>query len=150
MEIVTTQPVTETAVQSLPMGREITTAKGSVVGTRYTFNLGSTSDLKAKIKALNPKMSNRELKNEVSRLRHDHVAANRMEAQMFIEMQYQENNFAVIGDHKDSGKSVLRFEKAEVKEAKAPSKTDVLKAHAQKLVDNGLCASIEEAMEVLK
>lgn len=127
--------------------RDIVTAKGNIVGTRFTFSLGDTAQLKDAIKSQHPDWSNTRVKNEVARVRADRSAASRLEAQAFIEFQYQNNNVAVLGDHKHSGKSVLRFEKAEVKSAKAPSKADIVAAIARNIAEE-LNIPFEQAMKI--
>lgn len=128
--------------------RDIVTAKGNIVGTRFTFSLGDTAQLKDTIRAQHPDWSNTRVKNEVARVRADRSAASRLEAQAFIEFQYQNNNVAIMGDHKHSGKSVLRFEKAEVKESvKAPSKADIVAAIARNIAEE-LNIPFEQAMKI--
>ena len=125
-EIVNTEIVNETPLRFT----EIKSKSGNVIGKEFEFCLGNTAQLKATIKTQHPDWSNNRVKNEVARVRADSTAASRLEAFAFIEMQYSNNNRAVVGQHKESGKSVLRFEKSEIKESK---KDQTLKAENEEL-----------------
>lgn len=130
--IIPTEIVNETEiVNGTPLNyTPIKSKSGNTIGKSFEFCLGNTNQLKATIKAQHPEWSNTRVKNEVARVRADSTAASRLEAFAFIELQYSNNNRAVVGQHKESGKSVLRFEKSEIKESK---KDQTLKAENEEL-----------------
>jgi len=127
--IVHIKPSNSTETQSLNY-TEIISKSGNVIGKEFEFCLGNTPMLKETIKAQHPDWSNSRVKNEVARVRADSTAASRLEAFAFIEFQYMNNNRAVRAQHKESGKSVLRFEKSLISESK---KDQSLKAENEEL-----------------
>jgi hypothetical protein len=135
------------ARENLGTGLAIKTAKGNVIGRKYIFDLGDTKALKENIKRLNPDWSMTKVGQQVAVLRRDGLSRSRMEAALFVEMQYAQGNVAIAGDHKNTGKSVLRFEKASV--AEAPSEATMLKMMSLKLSEKLGC-TIEEAAAMLK
>jgi hypothetical protein len=96
------------------------------VGTRFVFCLGDTKALKEEISRQNPSWSKTKVKNHVAQVRGNSVAAARLEAAAFVEHEIRHGNVPVIGDSKKTGKSVMRFEKAEVKAASNKSKEAAL------------------------
>ena len=118
-EIVTT-PSAEEIKSALATTNEIAlvSSKGTIIGKRFVFNLGDTKAMKLEIARQNPTWSKTKVNNHLSVIRRDSLSASRLEAAAFVEYQYANGNVAVQGDHKHTGKSVLRFEKAVVKEAK--------------------------------
>jgi hypothetical protein len=131
--------------------REIVTSKGNVVGRKFIFNLGDTKFLKDSIAAQHPDWSRTKVNNEIAEVRRNGLAASRLEAAAFLEYQIAEGNVPITGEHRNSGKSVLRFEKAVVKETKSKdkSKEDFLREIAANIA-KATGMSIDQAMNLAK
>lgn len=125
-----------TAVINEPSAsREITTAKGNVVGKEYHFELGDTKALKEKIKSQHPDWGNKRIGREVAVLRADKMAASRLQADWFVGLQYKQGNVAIMAKDRNSGKSSLHFEsvKAAFEVTAVVDETAILKIAAAKL-----------------
>lgn len=127
---------------------DLVSSKGNVIGERFIFNLGDTKAMKAEIARQNPSWTKTKVSNHLSLARRDNLSASRLEAAAFVEMQYHKGNVAVSADHKDSGRSVLRFEKAEAVVSKV-DEAAILKTAAAKLADK-MGWTLEAAIEALK
>jgi hypothetical protein len=125
------------AALSTAQGVALVSAKGNIIGKKFIFNLGDTKAMKAEIARQNPSWTKTKVANHLAVVRRDNLSASRLEAAAFVEYQYSRGNVAVSGDHKDSGKSVLRFEKAVTVESKKESElkkeNEELKARMAKL-----------------
>jgi hypothetical protein len=131
--------------------RDIVSSKGNVIGREFIFNLGDTKAMKETIAAQNPTWSRTKVSNHLAEIRRNGLAASRLEAAAFLEYQIANGNVPVKGQHRDSGKSVLRFEKAEVKETKSKdkSKEDFLREIAANIA-KATGMSIDQAMNLAK
>ncbi len=113
---------------STAQGVALVSTKGNIIGKKYIFNLGDTKAMKDEIARQNPSWTKTKVSNHLAVVRRDGLSASRLEAAAFVEYQYSRGNVAVSGDHKDSGKSVLRFEKAVTVESK--KEADLAKENA--------------------
>lgn len=147
-----TAPVINTPAVMPSATRDLTTAKGKVVGQEYHFELGDTKALKEKIKSTHPDWGNKRISREVAVLRADKMAASRLQADWFVGLQYKQGNVAVMAKDRNSGKSSLHFESVrDAFEVAAPAvdETAILNAAAQKLADK-MGWTLEAAIEALK
>jgi len=152
-QIVPATPAETNAPVVVPSAsREIKTAKGTVVGQEYHFELGDTKALKEKIKSAHPDWGNKRISREVAVLRSDKMAASRLQADWFVGLQYKQGNVAVVAKDRKSGKSSLHFESVKAAlefAAPAVDETAILNAAAQKLADK-MGWTLEAAIEALK
>lgn len=98
----------------------------NIVGTHFVCSLGNTKALKEVISRLNPSWSKTKVRNHLALVRRDNVAAARLAAAAFVEHEIRNGNVPVIEESTKTGKSVMRFEKAEDKAASNKSKEAAL------------------------